>query len=273
MMEKERTTKPPPLEHSTKTTSAFYDLPPSIIQTGDVHVLKGHGMPKTKRASGHDHLDQRQFGDLYVQYIVEMPGSTAASSTASKVMNADNLSPEERVELARLLSKLDGSEDPTSHVIHGAADTSHDNGDNTATAAWKEESSVENSEPRSSKMVQHLAVASASDFGQSPDSDNEQDTGHHDDDDTDGGQGNNFGATEDVSEFFQRAFTGGNGQRAGGFGGPFGLGGTGGGGGGFHYFSSSNNGGGGRSGFGYSGGHHHGGGGEEEDHKVECNQM
>jgi DnaJ-class molecular chaperone len=61
---------------------------PVLIQTGDVHVLKGKGMPKDKLGAS--------FGDLYVQYQVDLPS-----------MKHD-LTEEERVELKRLLCKLEG---------------------------------------------------------------------------------------------------------------------------------------------------------------------
>ncbi|KAL7539022.1 hypothetical protein ACHAXR_008971 [Thalassiosira sp. AJA248-18] len=253
------------VEQITKTTTLSYHLPPSIIQTGDVHVLKGHGMPKKKHgptSHHHHHHDHDQYGDLYVQYIVEMPGQTSSStSSSSKVVNAKNLSPEERVELARLLNKLEGGgseADPTLNVIHSSGGSSDDGG--TAGSKGKE-------------SIHHLAMASASDFGRSTESDDHDLHDEHLRHDEDNHQGSHnmphhgFRATEDVSEFFQRAFNGGSGRSSGGFGGPFGLGG-GGGGGGFHYFSSSGSGAGGGAGFGYNG--HHG---EEEDHKVECNQM
>lgn len=56
------------------------------IETGDVQVLKGKGMPIQKT---HD-----EFGNLYVQYRVEMPKST------------NQLSDEERQQLRDLLGKL-----------------------------------------------------------------------------------------------------------------------------------------------------------------------
>jgi DnaJ-class molecular chaperone len=60
------------------------------IQTGDVHVLKGEGMPKSDSTSN--------FGDLYVQFRVVMP----------KASSADRLSVEEREQLGHLLDKLEG---------------------------------------------------------------------------------------------------------------------------------------------------------------------
>jgi DnaJ C terminal domain len=64
---------------------------PLVIQTGDVQVLKGRGMPKR-------HLPG-EFGDLYIQYRVEMPDAR----------NGDALTPDEHAELSRLLTKLQGT--------------------------------------------------------------------------------------------------------------------------------------------------------------------
>lgn len=70
---------------------------PIIIRSGDIHVLKGEGMPKpageNSRGSG--------YGDLYVQYKVEMPSAASGAG--------NNLTIEERGELDRLLRKLEGS--------------------------------------------------------------------------------------------------------------------------------------------------------------------
>jgi DnaJ-class molecular chaperone len=62
-----------------------------MIQTGDVHVLKGEGMPK--RESG-------EFGDLYVQYTVELPQPNALQ----------RLNAQERAQLGTLLNKLEGKQ-------------------------------------------------------------------------------------------------------------------------------------------------------------------
>lgn len=64
---------------------------PILIQTGDVQVLKGKGMPKDGQGA--------EYGDLYVQYQVEMPTGTP---------HENNLTNEEREELGRLLDKLQG---------------------------------------------------------------------------------------------------------------------------------------------------------------------
>lgn len=60
-----------------------------LIQTGDVHVLKGEGMPKPGERDAH--------GDLYVQYKVEMPTQEAINA----------LTDVEREQLGELLGKLD----------------------------------------------------------------------------------------------------------------------------------------------------------------------
>lgn len=192
-------------------------LSSAIIQTGDVHVLKGEGMPK-KMTGEH--------GDLYIQYVVEMPGSTAK-------LQASNLDMDERRELARLLKKLEGRND---HSIN---------------------------EYDENAPVHHLSVASASDFGRasSTDHDNVHDDEHlRPDEDIETNVQHGFRNSEDVHDFFQRAFTG----RTHGFGGgPFGSnsGGT------FHYFSSSGGGGFGPSPF-FNEQQR-----SDDEHKVECNQM
>jgi DnaJ-class molecular chaperone len=74
----------------------------AMIQTGDVHVLKGKGMPKNAQAT--------DYGDLYVQYEVELPKKPS-----------DRLTVEERTELGRLLRKLEGRREvklPSSSDIH-----------------------------------------------------------------------------------------------------------------------------------------------------------
>jgi hypothetical protein len=170
-------------------------LPSSIIQTGDVHVFKGKGMPK--RTSGGS---TQQYGDLYIQYVVEMPGG--------QTLKSDNLSSEERIELARLLNKLEGGTNPCL---------------------------------KSNDDVHHLEPATASDFGKShlPETTNHHDEHLHTEEE-------DAFHTNDLNDFFQRAF--GGRSSFGNFGG-----------GGFHYFSSGR-------GFGH-------GSQSEDDAKVECNQM
>lgn len=144
-------------------TDAIYEtetiqLPSTIIQTGDVHVLKGKGMPKLSTGG------TQQYGDLYIQYVVEMPGGQTSNQK-------NNLSAEERVELARLLHRLEGKNSPRI-------------------------------ESDNSTEVQYLELASASDFGKSPlpETPHDEHLHHHEDDD---GFHNN-----DINDFFQRAFAG-----------------------------------------------------------------
>ncbi len=66
---------------------------PVMIRTGDVHVLKGWGMPKRNQNG--------EFGDLYIQYRVDMPQNPRGSRTKSV------LTEEEYKELSRLLLKLE----------------------------------------------------------------------------------------------------------------------------------------------------------------------
>ena len=210
-------------EQITKTTTTSYKLPPSIIQNGDVHVLKGYGMP-IKGYQGHD---SDEYGNLYIQYRVESPLSSSATTKSS------NLSPQERVDLARLLNKLEGNTDDIAKDVAVSSDE-------TITG-----------EDDHQEKVHHLKISSASDFGRATDSsvNNHGDDEHlrHDEDDVNMPHG--FRSSEDVSDFVHRAFAG----RTGPFGGTsFG----------FSTFTSS-----GGGGYGYNG---HG---EEEDHKVECNQM
>jgi len=228
-IEIEQVETPPAPEQITKTTTTSYKLPPSIIQTGDVHVLKGYGMP-IKGYQGHD---SDEYGNLYIQYRVESPSST--SSTTKK----SNLSPQERVDLARLLNKLEGNTDDIAKDVV-RSDDDIDDGDETTTEE---------------ERVHHLDMSSVSEFGRTTDSsvNNHGDDEHllHDEDDYDANMPHGFRSSEDVSDFVHRAFAG----RTGPFGGTsFG----------FSTFTSSSSGGGG---YGYNG---HG---EEEDHKVECNQM
>jgi DnaJ-class molecular chaperone len=70
---------------------------PMVIQTGDVHVLKGWGMPKRNQSG--------EFGDLYIQYRVEMP----------KANQGDMLSGQELKDLSRLLKKIQGKNTRISH--------------------------------------------------------------------------------------------------------------------------------------------------------------
>ena len=227
-----------PVQQIVKATTTSYHLPSKIIQTGDVHVLKGKGMP-IRGVGGHD------YGDLYVQYIVDLPGGSSSSASSSlgssnSQLNTNNLSPQERVELAKLLSKLEGKEDPTTDVIK----------------VWEEGENKDDTDGSEEKSPIHrLSVSSASQFGKSPTS-NDDDEEHLHNDDDEGHHGGMHG-------FFHRAFHGGGGRsHTSGFGGPFGFGASSSG-GGFRYYSSSS--GGSRGGPVY---------GDEDGHNdVQCQQM
>ena len=81
---------------------------PLLIQSGDVQVLKGLGMPKDPTGT--------EFGDLYVQFDVSMPKPSGLQQRGS-------LSREEREELGRLLDKLDGR--PSSKRTASLSDETH----------------------------------------------------------------------------------------------------------------------------------------------------
>lgn len=233
-----------PIQQIIKTTTISYNLPSKIIQTGDVHVLKGKGMP-LRGVGGHD------YGDLYVQFIVELPGgqtssSSLASSQIRSQLNTKNLTAQERVELARLLSKLEGKDDPTTDIIK----------------VWEEGSEANTNDhdaDGNGETVHRLSISSASEFGRSSFENN--DTGHddhlHEDDEEEHHRG--------MNNFFHRAFHGGSGRsHSSGFSGPFGFGSASSSpGGGFYYSSSSM--GGRRGGPVY---------GDEDGHNdVQCQQM
>jgi curved DNA-binding protein len=71
---------------------------PAVIETGDVQVLKGYGMPK-----GEGSFSEK--GNLYIQYEVVRTKRKRGDPTTS---SATTLSPEEMMQLKRLLSKLEG---------------------------------------------------------------------------------------------------------------------------------------------------------------------
>ncbi|KAL3792566.1 hypothetical protein HJC23_005536 [Cyclotella cryptica] len=205
--------------NTTDCETELIQLPSTMIQTGDVHVLKGKGMPR-RSASG---MVGQQYGDLYIQFVVEMPGGS------NNKLNPNRLTDMERMELARLLHKLEGKEDPSIVVKSNNSTTTEGN-----------------KYPTEDANILYLEPALASDFGSSHPTENNDHDEHlrHEDDDS---HSHGF-HTNDLNDFFQRAFGGRT------YGSSFGSS-------GFHYFSS------GGRGFGYdaeSG---------EDDHKVECNQM
>jgi DnaJ-class molecular chaperone len=178
---------------------------PLVIQTGDVHVLKGEGMPKRNNHRGNvsawlDHEEEQQqeneveanlqerckhFGDLYIQYVVQMPNTQQS--------NIENLSMDERQTLAMLLDKLQGevrTQEPSN-------------------------TSLQNTKAMRKRQ---LHISKASDFGcasgiASPQRDDEDDFMHGEDDDV-GDTGRNS-HHHHRSRGFHQYFT------AGGPGGPF----------------------------------------------------
>lgn len=110
---------------------------PVLVRSGDVHVLRGEGMPKPAGSGA-----KGGFGDLYVQYKVEMP---SANSPAG-----DTLTVEERNELDRLLRKLEGEVGPDSAAQSNKSDSDDDNGDDI---------------DDDGNAIRYLERASASDYG------------------------------------------------------------------------------------------------------------
>ena len=177
---------------------------PVIINSGDVQVLKGMGMPKRHYEHKHhhdddgDHLhsvmnvhdhdtgsvktggDTKKFGDLYVQFRVDLPKSTNRSENA--------LTEDERNELSRLLRKLEGKDDTRSSQ-------------NTKRTKEGDDSHQE-------EVPFQLQTAKASDFGRASGRVTlEQDDHHHEDD----GFHNPFGSSffhqsTDSGNFYYRTF-------------------------------------------------------------------
>jgi hypothetical protein len=87
---------------SSKTASSIRShtdistVGPTVIATGDVHVLPGEGMPKNALGT--------EFGDLYIQYQVNMPKNRGLDTKH----HTSTLTEAERNELERLLNKLEG---------------------------------------------------------------------------------------------------------------------------------------------------------------------
>ena len=79
------------IPHLDGTTIWISSSASKVLHNGDVQVLKSRGMPK-KHAPG-------EYGDLYIQYKVELPKATSKKGS---------LTESERKELGRLLRKLEG---------------------------------------------------------------------------------------------------------------------------------------------------------------------
>jgi DnaJ-class molecular chaperone len=144
---------------------------PLIIQTGEVQVLKGRGMPKRHQPG--------EFGDLYIQYRVEMPGAKSA----------DVLTETEKAELSRLLTKLQGTKKQHHHHRRRRKADEDDGGKGP---------------------IHTLQAAKAEDFGRSSgkvvldDDDNSSHSGLHDD------HGDEFHPfASGASSFFHSGGTGG----------------------------------------------------------------
>jgi DnaJ-class molecular chaperone len=100
---------------TTTTSNNMDDAAPLVIATGDVQVLPGRGFPKTTSRGHHaskkdDHGHDVEYGDLYIQFRVEMPTSPSSSGSTKQ----HPLSVEEREDLRRLLEKLQGKRSSSS---------------------------------------------------------------------------------------------------------------------------------------------------------------
>jgi DnaJ-class molecular chaperone len=139
IIHKQTTTKNSQQQHSDNTDDSI--LPPLLINTGDVQVLKGRGMPKDPHGL--------TYGDLYVQFHVDMPKSSS---------NTDLLTDEVRKELSRLLNKLDGKiEAPTTTTTTSSTESimKDDTSNNKSTSNITS----------SNKQAEYLRPVLLSDFG------------------------------------------------------------------------------------------------------------
>lgn len=155
---------------------------PNVIRTGDIQVLKGWGMPKRNRSG--------EYGDLYVQFRVEMP----------KAKSGTVLTEEERMELSRLLTKLQG----TTHLLHRGSN-------------HRQKKETNNKDTSQHPEIHTLHEAKTSDFGTASGRViwEEADEGTHED------QGDDFHPfASAASSFFQQS--GNRGRRSFYYGGNFG---------------------------------------------------
>ena len=81
---------------SSTSSADISTIGPTVIATGDVHTLMGEGMPKNAMGT--------EFGDLYIQYQVNMPKTKRFHSKD----HTSALTEAERAELERLLHKFEG---------------------------------------------------------------------------------------------------------------------------------------------------------------------
>lgn len=89
---------------SNHSSSDISTIGPTVIATGDVHILPGEGMPKNAMGT--------EFGDLYIQYQVNMPKNKGSHSKDHTLTEA------ERNELERLLLKLEGKSVGEKSKVH-----------------------------------------------------------------------------------------------------------------------------------------------------------
>ena len=122
--------------------------PPLLIHSGDIHVLRGEGMPKRESHLGGGGVgpgEQDAFGDLYVQYKVQMPSAESLK----------NLNEDERYQLDVLLRKLEGNKNP-------APRPKQQDGNNNAN---ENEDTEEEEEEEEKEKPRQMLPASLSDFG------------------------------------------------------------------------------------------------------------
>ena len=133
---------------------------PLVIRNGDIHVLKGQGMPK--RGTGVAGEDP-EYGDLYVVYKVRMPSEESL----------EKLTPSERRELHRLLAKLNDQD-----VVHKKRNKiMHNNNNNNNNNSNREGTDQDNKTTKDvagenhdngstdTPSIPRMSKASASDFG------------------------------------------------------------------------------------------------------------
>jgi len=206
---------------------------PITIRTGDVQVLKGRGMPKRNKNG--------EFGDLYVQYRVEMPQNSKGSS--ARAAQGQSLTNAEYQELSRLLSKLESGSPSARSDIATRRKKFRDRRNNHHTT----KADGEGQEQRIPPKIHALKEARPSDFGTA--------SGRIDLEENDGGFHEDHG--DDYHPF-----------ASGFFGGPQGFGSS----RGFSQFHFGGPGGGGNP-FGAGGSPFGGPGGDGDDGNVQCQQM
>jgi DnaJ-class molecular chaperone len=121
---------------------------PLVVRTGDVQVLKGWGMPKRNHNG--------EFGDLYVQFRVEMP----------KANQGNSLSGQELKDLSLLLNKLQGVNKKTAqHESARKQKNINKEAVKTSVHGQSDDTSLEDEQHMNSEEIHVLLEAKASDFG------------------------------------------------------------------------------------------------------------